>query len=59
MDQSDEDVASRSIDRLALSFPSEGRHRLYVGAGHRADGSVKELRTGYKTNVTVEFELSQ
>jgi hypothetical protein len=59
VDQSDDDVVSKSLDPLALSFPSEGRHRLYVGAGHRAEGTVKELRTGYKTNVTVEFELEQ
>lgn len=57
--EDEEAVVSRSIDPLALAFPDEGRHRLYVGAGHREEGSLKELRTGYKANVTVEFELEQ
>jgi len=55
----EEAVVSRSVDPLALSFPEEGRHRLYVGAGHREEGSLKELRMGYKTHVAVEFELEQ
>jgi Mono-functional DNA-alkylating methyl methanesulfonate N-term len=55
----EEDVVSRSLDPLALTFASENRDRLYVGAGHRTEGSLKELRTGLKTNVTVEFELEQ
>lgn len=57
--QDDDDVVSRTVDPLALAFPSEGRDRLYVGAGHRAEGCIKELRTGLRTNVTVEFELEQ
>ena len=57
--ENDEDVVSRTVDPLVQTFPSEGRDRLYVGAGHRSEGAVKELRTGLKTNVTVEFELEQ
>jgi hypothetical protein len=53
------DVVSRSVDPLVQGFPLEGRDRLYVSAGHRAEGSLKELRTGLKTNITVEFELEQ
>lgn len=53
------DVISRSVDPLVQEFPLEGRDRLYVTAGHRAEGSLKELRTGLKTNITVEFELEQ
>lgn len=57
--ENDEDVVSRTVDPLVLTFPSEGRDRLYVGSGHRSEGAIKELRTGLKTNVTVEFELEQ
>lgn len=59
MGKDDEDLVSRSIDPLALEFPSEERDRLYVGAGHRAVGAAKELRRGLHTNVTVEFDLDQ
>ena len=55
----DEDVVSRTVDPLVLAIPPEGRDRLYVGAGHRSEGTIRELRTGFKTNVTVEFELEQ
>jgi hypothetical protein len=57
----DDDVAvvSRTIDPLAATFPTEHRERLYVGSGHRGEGSVRELRTGLHTNVTVEFEYKQ
>lgn len=57
--ENDDDIVSRTLDPLALTFPLENRDRLYVGAGHRNEGSLKELRTGLKTNVTVEFELEQ
>jgi hypothetical protein len=57
--QDTEDIVSRSIDPLVLEFPSEERDRLYVGAGHRREGALKELRTGLHTNVTVEFDLDQ
>lgn len=58
-DENDDDIVSRSIDPLALTFPLENRDRLYVGAGHRSEGALKELRSGLKTTVTVEFELEQ
>ena len=58
-DENDDDIVSRSIDPLALTFPLENRDRLYVGAGHRNEGALKELRSGLKTTVTVEFELEQ
>jgi hypothetical protein len=58
-DENDDDMVSRSIDPLALAFPMENRDRLYVGAGHRGEGALKELRSGLKTTVTVEFELEQ
>jgi len=59
MGDPDEDVVSKTIDPLVLKFPSEERDRLYVGAGHRSEGALKELRTGLRTNVTVEFGLDQ
>jgi hypothetical protein len=55
----DEDVVSKSSDPLVQAFPVEGRDRLYVGAGQNTEGALKELRTGLKTNITVEFELDQ
>jgi hypothetical protein len=55
----DEDVVNRSVDELVAAFPSEGRDRLYVGSGHRGEGAIRELRSGLKTNVLVEFELEQ
>jgi hypothetical protein len=57
--ENEDDLVSRSQDSLALAFPPENRDRLYVGAGHRDEGSLKELRTGLKTSITVEFELEQ
>jgi hypothetical protein len=59
MDDDDVDDVSRSVDPLVQAFPEEGKDRLYVGAGHRETGAVRELRTGLKTNVTVELELEQ
>lgn len=55
----DEDVVNQSVDELVAAFPSEGRDRLYVGSGHRGEGAIKELRSGLKTSVLVEFELEQ
>jgi len=55
----EEDVVNQSVDELAAALPSEGRDRLYVAAGHRMEGAIKELRMGLKTNVLVEFELEQ
>jgi len=55
----EEDIVSRTVDPLALSFPDEGRHRIYITCGNREEGAIKELRTGYCTNVTVEMELEQ
>jgi Mono-functional DNA-alkylating methyl methanesulfonate N-term len=57
--EDDDAILSRSIDPFALTFPSEGRDRLYIGSGHRTQGAIKELRTGLKARVTVEFELEQ
>jgi hypothetical protein len=59
MGEDEDELYSKSIDPLSLTFPPEGRDRLYVGSGHREEGSIKELRTGLKTNVTIEFELEQ
>ena len=55
----DIDDVSRYVDRMVQAFPEEGKDRLYVGAGHRETGAVKELRTGLKTKVTVELLLEQ
>jgi hypothetical protein len=59
MGKDDIEIVSKSVDPLAASFPSEDRQRMYVGSGHRNEGSLKELRTGFNTNVTVEFEHEQ
>jgi hypothetical protein len=57
--QDTEGISCRTEDPLVLELPSEERDRLYVGAGHRGVGALKELRTGLHTNVTVEFDLGQ
>ena len=57
--EDDDSAPWRSVDPLALAFPLECRDRLYVGAGNGPGGTIKELRTGLRTNVTVEFELEQ
>jgi len=42
-----------------LFLRPENRDRLVVGAGHRTQGALMELRSGLKAKVTVEFDLEQ
>jgi hypothetical protein len=55
----DAEIVNRIVDEVVAAFPSERRERLYVGAGHRGEGAIKELRNGLRTDVLVEFELEQ
>jgi Mono-functional DNA-alkylating methyl methanesulfonate N-term len=55
----EDEIVSRTVDPLALSFPDEARHRLFISCGNGEQGSIKELRMGYRTTVTVEMELEQ